>query len=138
MSSRVLINNIEGNDNIYINEFLQANRVSDEVRSVTVKIKAYKKDGLTEVSGGGLSYNDESLTGWSSPCYNFDNETELLEKSVTIALPADQYTSTTQVSDEKAFFTKYKLWIETYTDSDDYIDCLNSFWADLETLDVSW
>ena len=138
MSIHILINNIEWNDNIYIKEFLQANRVSGEVRSVTVKVKVYKKDELTEVSGGALSYNDESLIGWAPPCYNFDNETALLEKSVTISLPTDQYTSTTQVSDEKSYFTKYKLWIKTYTDSDDFIGCLNLFWSDLEALNVSW
>lgn len=132
------------NDNIYIKEFITDNRDgSEKVQSLSIKVKVYKKDELPTVAGDGemLSYNDQSITVKTrsgKDYYDFDNATPVLEKSFSYTVPAANRTSTSQDSNLREYFSKYKQWIQTYSLSEECENCYNSLWTDLESLNVTW
>ena len=132
------------NDNIYIKEFITDNRDgSEKVQSLSIKVKVYKKDELPTVAGDGemLSYNDQSITVKTrsgKDYYDFDNATPVLEKSFSYTVPSTDRTSTSQNSNLREYFSKYKQWIQTYSLSEECENCYNSLWTDLESLNVTW
>ena len=135
---------MEWNDNIYIKEFITDNRDgSENVQSLSVKVKAYKKDELPTVTGDGeiLSYNDQSITVKTrsgKDYYDFDNTTPVLEKSFSYTVPTADRTSTSQDGNQSEYYSKYKQWRNTYSVSEECENCYNSLWTDLEALNISW
>ena len=70
--------------------------------------------------------------------YDFDNATPVLEKSFSYTVPSTDRTSTSQNSNLREYFSKYKQWIQTYSLSEECENCYNSLWTDLESLNVTW
>ena len=138
-----ITSNLEWHDNMYIRKFVKETRVGGEVQSLTIKVKAFKADGIGTVAGDGnmLSYNDHSPTTATVIGKNykdFDSATVLLEKSMTWSVPEVNRTSVTQSSNQTEYRAKRKTWKGLYEGTDNYNAMWNAFWTDLEALDVSW
>ena len=136
---------MEYNDNIYIKEFMTENRSSGEVQSLTIKVKAFKKDALPTIAGSDgttITYTDQSLpipSKTGKTYYDFNNATVILSKTFTYSVPAEQRTSGSHESaDTRDYTSKCRLWVETYNESESYTTFSTSFFTDLEALNVSW
>ena len=136
---------MEWNDNIWTHEFITENRTGGEVQSLTIKVKAFKKDALGTIAGSNgvsITYNDHTpaiITKTGKNYYDYNNGTPLLSKTFTYTIPAENRTSTAITdSDNRTYISKFKLWSEAYLASAEWDTFQESFWTDLEALDVSW
>jgi hypothetical protein len=136
---------MEWNDNIWTHEFITENRTSGEVQSLTIKVKAFKKDALGTIAGSdgvSITYNDHTpaiITRTGKNYYDYNNGTVILSKTFTYTIPAENRTSTTITdSDNRTYISKFKLWSEAYLASTEWDTFQESFFTDLEALDVSW
>ena len=142
-----ITSNLEWHDNMYIRKFVEETRVGGEVRTLTIKIKAYKRDTIPTMAGNNslITYTDQSMTKYietGTNYFDFNNATPLVEKSFTYSVPEADRTSGTQTHATKSlrteYFTKSKAWSASYQVLSDYEVCYNALWTDLEALDVSW
>ena len=130
-----ITSNIEWNDNIYVKKFIKETRVGGEVRTLTIKIKAYKRDTIPTMAGNNslITYTDQSMTKYietGTNYFDFNNATPLVEKSFTYSVPeADRTSDSHESADSREYTSKFRLWVGTYNDAEDYATFFTSFFT---------
>jgi len=142
-----IVNPVAHNDNMLVKQFVKDNRVGGEVQTLTVKVKVYKRNAIPTLSGNNSihTYTDQSITKYIKTGKNyldFNNATPLVEKSFTYTVPNSERTSATQTHATKSvrdeYIAKKRAWNLSMQATDDYANCYNALWTDLDALDVTW
>ena len=141
---------MEFQENLNVHECIEEHRTSGVVTSLTVHITAYKRDAITMVAGDGNLLSHTKCT-WKVPTLDgtdyrdYDNSTPLLTTSFTYTVPVSQQTDIAQLSDNslsyanhQAYIAKKKAWMSSYAELESYMNCYQTFFTDLEALNVSW
>ena len=137
---------MEFQDNLKVHECIEEHRTSGVVTSLSVHITAYKRDTLAMVAGDGNLLSHTKCT-WKKPTVvgtnyrDYDNCTELLTTSFTYTVPESQQTDIVQPSDNslsvvdhRTYKDKRRAWGTSYRVTDDYKNCYQTFYTDLNRL----
>ena len=141
---------MEFQENLKVHECIEEHRTSGVVTSLSVHITAYKRDALVMFAGNG-NLLSHTLCTWKIPTVvgtnyrDFDNSTPLLTTSFTYTVPGSQQTDIVQpsdnslsVADHRTYRGKKREWSSSYRVSEDYMNCYQTFFTNLEALNVSW
>ena len=141
---------MEFQENLHILECIEEHRTSGVVTSLSIHITAYKRDAIAMVAGDGNLLTHSKCT-WKDPTFvgtnyrDYDNSTELLTTSFTYTVPESQQTDIVQPSDGSLSVANHrtyrglrKTWASSYRVLEDYMNCYQTFYTDLEALNVSW
>ena len=141
---------MEFQENLKVHECIEEHRTSGVVTSLSVHITAYKRDALVMFAGNGTLLSHTKCT-WKKPTVvgtnyrDFDNSTPLLTTSYTYTVPVSQQTDIVQPSDNslsvvdhRTYKDKRRAWGSSYRVLEDYMNCYQTFFTNLEALNVSW